>query len=137
MPATSNTPAPTARPPGHAGRKEQLEKIKKAGQDDKDQIAQITKAIAVSQQDIGVLESGLSDIDQTVNAYTQVIKAAGDLRSLKRFIDQEQETATSAVGTGKPDLDNDVEDPDAAIAKQKKKVDDDQAASDKVVQAHA
>jgi hypothetical protein len=129
--------APAIPPPAPVDLKAQLEKLKKAVQGEKDQVTQITKAIAVGQQDIGVLESGLSDIDQTVNAYVQAVKAAGDVKSFNTFIDHEGAIATAAVGAGKADLDNDITASDNEITKQKAIVDADKTAGDKAAKAYA
>src|SRR5215510_8813251 len=86
--------------------KGELGELKKAVKSDQDQIAQVTKKIAGEQQDIGILETGLGDIDQTVKAYTQAIAAAGDMSSLQTFIDHEASMAAAAVGDGKYQLDD-------------------------------
>jgi chromosome segregation ATPase len=122
----------------------ELKKLTDAVGADQDQIAQVTKAIAGLQQDISVLQAGISDIDQTVKAYIQALQAAGDLGSLRSFIDQEASMAAAAVGAGKAALDKIIADYDHNIDPQSQdpnsltqKAKAAQAASDQAAAAYA
>jgi hypothetical protein len=85
--------------------KEQLKQLQQNVQDDQDKIAATTKDLAGKQQDISVLQAGITDTDQTVTAYSAALKAAGDTTGFQKFIEQQQKIVTAAVGAGMRDLD--------------------------------
>jgi DNA repair exonuclease SbcCD ATPase subunit len=113
----------------------ELNDLKGKVQTDQDKITDFTKEIAGWQQDISVLQTGISDIEQTVKAYTQAVQSAGDLDALQSFIHRENDMAVAAVGAGKRVVDEIVKDYDTDLEHQTKNVGDlqkyhDQAASD-------
>src|SRR3954452_24623629 len=88
-PATCPLPGP-GNPGAAADPKDELNHLKQTAKDNQDQIARITKSTASLQQDIGVLEAGLTEIDQLVKTYeAQRGQAAKDLDALRTFADQE------------------------------------------------
>lgn len=132
------TPTPSGSGAGSepADPKAELNRLKDLVQKNKDQIDQISQASSSYQQDIAVLESGLKEITQVVNAFTQGTQSIKDLSSLKTFVDQKSNIAVAALGAnGKAAVDAIVAKYDADVAAQSKSVDDLQAASAQAVSA--
>lgn len=141
---TTNSPSTTrSAPPGSAvgngpaDPKTELNKLKDQAQKQQAQIDQMTKDIASIKQDIVVLESGLSEVDQIVKAYTQGIQAIGDQSDMSKFVDQKSSMAVAALGAGKAAIDKIVTDFDTDVQAQNKSIADLQTASDQASAAHA
>ena len=123
---------------GPADPRAELNRLKDQAQKQQAQIDQMTKDIASIKQDIVVLESGLSEVDQIVKAFTLGIQGVGDQSSIRTFVDQKSNMAVAALEAGnKAAIDKIVTDFDADVQAHSKSMADLQTASDQAGAAHA
>jgi hypothetical protein len=61
-------------------------------------VKKATKDLASSQQDLIIVKSGITEIDQLLKAYEQGLQTIGDPASFKTFADQKESMAEAALG---------------------------------------
>jgi chromosome segregation ATPase len=118
--------APAANPakgtaPADGGKtdpKADLQKLQDTANANQDQIDALTKANAAIKLDISALTTGLGEVDQVVNAYTQAYKTISDKTGTQTFVTQQTSMALAAVGSGKDWLDGQVSKVDGDIKAQ-------------------